>query len=438
MKNVFCALLLCAACTKPTIEPKTLPRKATEQSDFSQREEQVRQALQRSAAAYKEKNYAEFASAMEEATKLSPYNPDLQYRMARAFALNQKKEDSLSILESLVKKELVYPLNHPDLAGLSLEPRFIELTKQTEKLAEPIHPSTSLATLTEQDLLIEGIAYDSQSKNFYLGSVHKREIYVLTPDGKTSSFLTAPPKDLYGVFGMKVDEKNRLLWVASSATAEVSGVTEAEKGRAGVFCFELDSGALRASYMAPTDGKEHVFGDIALGPSGEIYVSDSVTGELYTIKNNTLVVLVPGGYLRSPQGMAVASDGTGLFVTEYASGLYWVELPSGKVYWVETPPNVSRYGMDGLLWAGDSLLVVQNGSRPARVLRLWVAKDKTITQAESVERGHEEMIEPTLGVISGQGFCYVASSQWVNFEGQTLAKETTDARVWCLPPFLYK
>ena len=241
---------------------------------------------------------------------------------------------------------------------------------------------------------------------------------------------------MYGVFGMKLDPKNRLLWVASSATPEVEG-TEAEQGRAGVFCFSLD-GALVASYPAPTDGKAHVFGDLALGASGEVFVTDSLTGEVFVAKNNRMEVLLPSGYLRSPQGIAVSPDGAGLWVADYTSGLYWVEVSTKEVHQIETPDNVSRCGMDGLIWFGDSLLIVQNGARPARVLRLWLAKNNGVTKAESLERGHQEMIEPTLGVMAGQRFCYIASSQCTNFEGPTLAKETTDARVWCLPPFLYK
>ena len=185
MRSLFCALLLCAACPKPSLESKAPAPKAIEQTDFSQRNAQVNEALQRAAKAYQEKEYAGFADAMEEATRLSPYNPDLQYRLARAYALAQKKVEALSVLEMLVKRELVYPFTHPDLAGLVTEPRFVVLTKQTEQLAAPVHPSTQLATLTAPDLLIEGIAYDPQQETFYLSSVHKKEIYVLTKEGQT-------------------------------------------------------------------------------------------------------------------------------------------------------------------------------------------------------------------------------------------------------------
>ena len=58
-------------------------------------------------------------------------------------------------------------------------------------------------------------------------------------------------------------------------------------------------------------------GYLKLLASGWQRTSDSASGEIYEVKNNQLGLLVEAGYLRSPQGIASARDGSGFFVTTH-------------------------------------------------------------------------------------------------------------------------
>jgi hypothetical protein len=69
-------------------------------------------------------------------------------------------------------------------------------------------------------------------------------------------------------------------------------------------------------------------------------------------------------------------------------------------------------GIDGLyLESPTTLLAVQNGLQPARLLRLRLDGDR-IAAVEPVDVGHPAMAEPTLGAIVEGHFHYIANSQW--------------------------
>jgi len=84
------------------------------------------------------------------------------------------------------------------------------------------------------------------------------------------------------------------------------------------------------------------------------------------------------------------------------------------------------YGMDGLAFYRGSLIATQNGVNPARLVRLYLSRDAgRVERAEILEMNHELLAEPTLGVVVGDAFYYVATSQWANFgpEGALLPEE---------------
>ena len=82
---------------------------------------------------------------------------------------------------------------------------------------------------------------------------------------------------LYGVMGMAVDPERRLLLAASSAVPEMEGFSEGNRGRALVARYDLDSGRLVQIFRSADGTSDHLFGDLTVHPSGDLYISDSAT-----------------------------------------------------------------------------------------------------------------------------------------------------------------
>ena len=59
-----------------------------------------------------------------------------------------------------------------------------------------------------------------------------------------------------------------------------------EKGRAGLFKYDLATGKLLARFFAPTGDGEHALGDLTLDRSGRVYITDSISPVIHTIDPN--------------------------------------------------------------------------------------------------------------------------------------------------------
>lgn len=211
---------------------------------------------------------------------------------------------------------------------------------------------------------------------------------------------------------MKADVKRRALWVATSSMPEMNGFADSLKGKAAVIRFNLDSGKLEKIY---TVGGEHVFGDLVLHSSGDVYISDSGEPAVYKIdrKEDQLKLWLKFPTAWNLQGLDFSADGNSLFVADYISGLYRVSMKTstiGKIGF--DTPNALR-GIDGLYFYKNSLLTLQNGTNPLRVCRYHLNDDQTrITRMEFIEKATENLGEPTLGSLSGDTFYFITNSPW--------------------------
>ena len=110
--------------------------------------------------------------------------------------------------------------------------------------------------------------------------------------------------------------------------------------------------------------------------------------------------------------MALSADGKRLYVSDYGRGIFAVELKAGLAIRLSTPHDPTLLGFDGLQRSGSCLIAVQNGVSPHKVLRLRLGGEGlAIQSAEVLDMNTPEMDEPTLGVVSSEGFVYVADSQ---------------------------
>jgi len=91
----------------------------------------------------------------------------------------------------------------------------------------------------------------------------------------------------------------------------------------------------------------------------------------------------------------LARDGKRLFVADYTMGIAVINLPaagatpnlSAKLNYLPHPEHVAVVGLDGLYRNGDSLIGIQNGTEPERILQLLMNPAQTeITGAQVVHQ----------------------------------------------------
>ena len=257
------------------------------------------------------------------------------------------------------------------------------------RAARDVGAPSLVARLPDADMISEDIAYDAERGRFLVSSVHHGGIYAIA-HGRTTTFVRPGADSTWGMFALGVDRAPRCtLGDDGRILLQLPAYSPADSGRSALMRYDLRTGALRGRYVAPDTGA-HVLGDLVLGSSGAVYVSDGLGGGIYAIApgQDSLRVLVPRGTFRSPQTPALSSDGATLFVPDYAIGIAAVDIASGRISWVTHPDSLALTGIDGMYRVGTDLIVVQNGLEPNRILRLTLDRSmRRVVRATAVARG---------------------------------------------------
>ena len=357
-----------------------------------------RELHSQSIAAYREGDYERFRSLTVEALEVRPGHPSLIYNMAAAHALTGDSEGALRRLEQYADLGLSAAVgSDSDFESISAMPEFTAIAARIEENSRPLVRSKFAFSISDSAFFPEGIAYDRQSKSFFVSSIVHRKIARFR-DGTVGDFVVFDGER--SPLGMAVDPTRRRLWVNMSVVSEISSSDE----RPALVGLDLDTGRIVTEAEGGT-----FLGDVALGPHGEVYASDPLAGMIYALAGDSLAPLIPAGQLVSPQGIAVAPNA--LFVADYAQGIYRIDLTSKRPVKLRTPPDAMLLGIDGLILRDGRLIGIQNGAQPRRVLLLDF-EDDSITNVSVLEKSHPDFDEPTTGVLVDGDLYYVANGQW--------------------------
>ena len=385
--------------------------------------------------AFAGKDFSSASRHFQDALLTAPDHPSLLVNVAAMETLGGNHDVALRFLERLAALDLYLNVAAEEIfSPLRESPRFAEVVRKLERSRDAtMSTSRPILTFPAKGIIPEGLAFDSSNGDHLVSSVRERKIFRVSRDGKASVFASRDAGLLSGM-GMRIDQAARVLWVATSAAPQMEEFDPAKKGVAMVMKFDLDSGRLLATFRPPvasplessgaeTQHPEHWFGDLTLAKDGTVYVTDSTQPEIYRISpgSGSIEPFLRDARFQSLQGIDVSSDGRTLFVTDYSTGLYRIDVAGRKIEHLKTPPGVSLIGVDGLYRCGKDLLGVQNGINPHRLIRIAMGR-ATIRDVSVIDRNHPSFQEPTLGVVSGSRFSYIANGHWeaVDRENQLL------------------
>lgn len=364
---------------------------------------------------YKAKNYAKFLENIKRASELRPAHPRLLYALADAYALNDKPDEALAILERLAAMDLFFAIEKDDdFQSLFNEPRFKKIQTEFAENQKAAGKSEKAFTIPQKDLITESVAYDAATKRFFASSIHKRKIVAIDASGKVSDFSLASD-GLWSVSGMRVDEKRKILWATTTAFPQMENFQKADDGKSGVFKYDLQTGKLLKKYLLSNETAKHALGDLIVAKNGDLYASDSVSPNIYRIetKADELEIFLTSDNFSSLQGLAFSPDEKILFAADYSKGIFRIAMKDKKIAQIKTGANTNPIAIDGLYFHRGNLIAIQNGFRPHRVARFILNKDfSQITKSETLAANHADFNEPTLGTFVGNDFYFVANSQW--------------------------
>jgi hypothetical protein len=199
------------------------------------------------------------------------------------------------------------------------------------------------------------------------------------------------------------------LWATEVALDGFTGLPSSDWGRSVLLEFDLDHGTLLSRHEGPSHSN---LGDMVLAGNGDPIVSDGMGGGIYRLRGKELVRIDHGDFI-SPQTIAICKDARHAFVPDYVRGIAAFDIETGAVRWLSTKGRFALDGGDGLYCRGASLIAVQNGASPERVISFRLDSSRSSIAGETViERATPTLGDPTHGVFVGAAFFYIANSGW--------------------------
>ncbi|MBU2168525.1 MAG: hypothetical protein KKF88_11890 [Alphaproteobacteria bacterium] len=283
----------------------------------------------------------------------------------------------------------------------------------------------ALVPLFELDgpVLAESLVRDATDNRWLVSQIAGRTIVSVADDGTVSPWLEPNPA-VSGVVGLALDQARGTLWATTAALPPATHGWTGEAPPTALLQIDLATGRVVGLFEAPSDGREHAFGDLALGPNGEVFVADGTGGDIYRLDaSGTSLTPFVINVFGSPQGMVALGDH--LFVADYSSGLWRVPLSGGTPVRLNAPPEASLIGIDGLATDGTRLFAIQNGVAPQRVLRLALMPDHSeIALVEVLAANLPEIEEPTTATVVDGQLVFVSRSQWNGFDPGGAPRQT--------------
>lgn len=348
--------------------------------------------------------------------------PTYMLRMASVETRLGDHTNAIRWMERYAAMGLKYDVAHDDdLKFLGNDPAFAPVAQAMREKTKRVQNAQSVCTLPLPDLMPEDLTFDKAAGTFVVSSIQHHTLYRVRPpkDGEAECTLQEIALEdqakRWPVLAVSADATRNLLWMTACAMPGFTGFPKEDEGKAALFAIDGATGKVVKRFDLATGGPG-VLGDMSVAQDGTVYVSDSIGGGVYRVQGDlkTAVLEKIAGDFLSPQTPVLAADGKRLFVADYSMGIAVVDLVApnseGQLNYLAHPESFAVTGLDGLYLSGDSLVGVQNGTEPERIVRFHLNPAQTeITSMDVVEQATDRLGDPT-HVIELNGWFYVTAN----------------------------
>jgi sugar lactone lactonase YvrE len=377
----------------------------------------ARVAWSRAVAALRDHNANVARAEVDHAANAWPTQPAYLWASATLAARASDTARLRDMLASLAAMGLGRDLHRDTSLARYLQlPTIAPLTATLSAQAMSEARSHIRATLSDSTFWPEGVDYDSRTGRFYVASIRHRTVAEVIPGKPARELWTRDKPDMGAVYGVRIDTARGLLWATMSAPRRIAGDAAGDSTIAALVRVRLRDGAIEHRWNVALPGP-HTLGDLAIGPGGDVFVTDSDQPVLYRLRSGgDTLERITHPLFRSLQGMAPSPDGRAVYVADYSHGILRVDLATSAVTRLDDAPHSTSLGCDGIVWHRGAIIAVQNGVSPARIMRFVLdSSGRAIVRAEVLDRNSAIADEPTIGTVAGGEFVYVANSQWEKF-----------------------
>jgi hypothetical protein len=352
--------------------------------------------------AYQSGNHQDFLANALKALDIRPRSNAAKYNAACGYALTGDTSAALDILEGLARLGVDYgTADDPDFESVRSSKRFAEIRALFEKKGFPINRSEIVFQSLQNDIMPEGIAHDPRTGTFYIGSMRDGDIRALDTSGGFYDFARIPHDITLACIGIFVDTTRSLLWACGSASDNAPGYTDDQFGITGIFAFDLATGKLARKIMLPYPHPTFGFNDLVVTTSGDLYTTG---GPLFKLPagDSEFVMAVPEEAIAGSNGICLSPDEKTLFVTETWQGIVAIDLTADSWRVLQCPDTIMVTGLDGLYYYDGSLIAVQNGPNPWRIVRIFLNDAQTaVDSVQALERRNPDVTMALTAALVG-------------------------------------
>ena len=380
---------------------------------------EVARLLGQAAEAYSAENHRAWVRALARLHELRPYNADFMRQLVEGYARTDQLSQAFNIMLRMQQQGLYEDWDAIDgLEAMRQYPLYEHLTGLMDEAGQPFGQAELEFEIPGRIAMPEALAHDPNTGRTFIGTIHRGEILVRDADsGELAPFASPETVDgLMAVFDLVADAERGHLWVATGSTSQYAGSRASNFGRTALIKLDLASGEKLDEFRVVPDGRPHLLGALALADDGTVYAADTVTPFVYRLEPD---MERPELFLGNPmftslRGIALSPDESMLYIADYELGLFVFETAeSRRGLPLEGPETLNLGGIDGLYRWGDSLIAIQNGVSPERVLRLDL--DDSLGRVENVAPlvvAEPRFDTPTFGTVVGDDLVFFASSHW--------------------------
>jgi sugar lactone lactonase YvrE len=367
-----------------------------------------------------------FRRVMERLHEMRPYNSEYMYQLVIAYALLDEKQRAYDLMLSMQQQGLSYDFS---ISDTTLNIRGTEVFDYVNELmrhaGEPTGEAEPVFTLPDSVLMPESIAWDESRQKYLVGTVVEGQVLAVGEDGQVSELLKADNENgLWSVIDIVVDQPRKRLWVSSAAITKFKNYSPVDKGRSALFEFDFETLELIRRYPVPVDGRPHVLGNMAMSSEGDIYIADRTLPIIYKKQagGQKLVAVMASRDMISLRGVAVKPDGSILYVADREKGILVVDLTAKQAMNLVVPGTLNLGGIDGMYLWENNLVIIQNGIKPQRVMRLQLDDSGTqVTAVRPLAVAQPDFDFPSYGFLKGKDLYYFANSHWSDETGPAKA-----------------
>jgi len=273
--SAIVAALIMSCRTSPAIQPQgAASRNAADSSALA------RQAWARAVRALQSQNLQAARDDVELAHRVWPVQP--RYAWTRAILAGRASDTAAThrALADYLKLGLGGDLSAPAFNAVRELSWFAAMKAVHDTLRTPLARSTLATTFADSTIWPEAVEYDARSGAYYLTSVRHGTIYVRTRDGAQRWLWRRNAPGVGSVLALRLDPRRGVLWATSSGAPQLDGYVAADSARGTILMVRASDGEILRRWDIPAN-TPHALGDIALGPEGDVFVTDSNEPVLY-------------------------------------------------------------------------------------------------------------------------------------------------------------